>query len=299
MKQRDRFIIFGWTAVIIFAIIKIILGIFSAEIIVHIAPFISTFFLFSFAFYHGMKRYGIKNILIFLSITFIVSWSYENMSIITGFPFGHYYYTAALGPKLWLVPFYVMFGYFGVGYLSWTIAHILLDKFDNRMKGLDVFFIPVIASFVMVIWDVCTDPNCSTIRKLWIWKDGGAFFGVPVSNFLGWYLCVFTIYLIFAFYLSLRKKQAASEILVNKIFWILPVLMYMAIVIQFPFTAMFGDNVQVMSLDNHIWWTYDINGSLLMIALFTMLFISLLSLFKLVKSPYFILNSEQKSSNKQ
>jgi Carotenoid biosynthesis protein len=37
-------------------------------------------------------------------IAFIVNNFYENLSILTGFPFGHYHYTEALGPKLFLVP---------------------------------------------------------------------------------------------------------------------------------------------------------------------------------------------------
>ena len=37
-------------------------------------------------------------------IAFTVSNFYENLSLLTGFPFGHYHYTEALGPKLFLVP---------------------------------------------------------------------------------------------------------------------------------------------------------------------------------------------------
>jgi len=283
MKQKNNFFIIGWIAIITFAAIRIILGISSEGFITQITPFILTFILFSFALFHGIKCYGTKDLLVFLCITFVVSWLYENISIITGFPFGHYYYTAALGPKLWRVPVYIMFAYFGVGYLSWILAHILLDKFDNKMKGADVFFIPFIAGFVMVLWDLCTDPNCSTIRKLWIWKDGGAFFGVPVTNFLGWYLCVYTIYQIFAFYLLIKKVHIAPKTLVSKIFWVMPTLMYMAILLQFPFTAFFCNNIQIKSLDNHTWWTNDINGSLFMISLFTMFFISSLCLIKITK----------------
>jgi uncharacterized membrane protein len=42
----------------------------------------------------------------------------------------------------------------------------------------------------MVSWDLTIDPMMSTINGNWVWHDGGSYFGVPVSNFLGWYLTV-------------------------------------------------------------------------------------------------------------
>jgi putative membrane protein len=65
---------------------------------------VNVFFMISIATLHGLRRYSLKEFLIFFVITFIVSNFYENLSILTGFPFGHYHYTEALGPKLFLVP---------------------------------------------------------------------------------------------------------------------------------------------------------------------------------------------------
>src|SRR5258708_23385999 len=45
------------------------------------------------------------------------------------------------------------------------------------------------------------DPGGGAILDSWIWVRGGANFGVPVSNFLGWYLTVYVIYQLFALYL--------------------------------------------------------------------------------------------------
>ena len=100
------------------------------------------------------------------------------MSILTGFPFGHYVYTDKFGPKLWLVPLLIMPAYFSMGYIAWTIGHILLDRFDDRLAGAEVVLVPALASFVMVMWDLCIDPGSSTIAGAWIWRDGGSYFGV-------------------------------------------------------------------------------------------------------------------------
>jgi uncharacterized membrane protein len=80
---------------------------------------VNVFFVIAIATLHGLRRYSLKQFLIFFVIAFTVSNFYENLSILTGFPFGHYHYTEALGPKLFLVPLLIAPAYFGCGYLAW------------------------------------------------------------------------------------------------------------------------------------------------------------------------------------
>ena len=87
-----------------------------------LSPFISVTILMGFAIVHGIRRYGWMHFLVFFIVTFVVSWSYETLSILTGFPFGHYVYTDQLGPKLWLVPLLIMPAYFSMGYIAWTLG---------------------------------------------------------------------------------------------------------------------------------------------------------------------------------
>lgn len=284
MKNEKNILLAGWAAVIVFAAFRVLMGVISDGPVARIAPFVSTFLIFGFALFHGIKRYGFKDTLIFFMITFLIGWLYENISVISGFPFGHYYYTQVLGPKLWHVPLYIMFAYFATGYLAWTMGHILLDKFDNHIRRAEIFLIPFIAAFVMTLWDICTDPYCSTINKFWIWTDGGAYFGVPLVNFLGWYLCVYTIYGLFAFYLARKSRVVTAAISESRTFWVLPVLMYTAITLQFPFIAIFAESRQVVSCDGHVWWTSDIYWSMVTISIYTMIFVSLLCLVKLARS---------------
>ena len=58
---------------------------------------VNVFFVIAIATLHGLRRYSVKQFLIFFVIAFTVSNFYENLSI-------HYHYTEALGPKLFLVP---------------------------------------------------------------------------------------------------------------------------------------------------------------------------------------------------
>jgi uncharacterized membrane protein len=123
----------------------------------------------------------------FLAVCLGVSNASENLSILTGFPFGWYHYSDAMGPKLFLVPLQIGPAYFGVGYLSWTLARAILGDEDTRLAGLLSFATPAMASFIMVSWDLTIDPTMSTIAGNWVWHNGGSYFGVPLSNFLGWY----------------------------------------------------------------------------------------------------------------
>jgi hypothetical protein len=110
-------------------------------------------------------------------IAFIVSNFYENLSILTGFPFGHYHYTEALGPKLFLVPLLIAPAYFGCGYLAWSLAHVFVGVFGNKLRAEQIWRVPLVAAFVMVLWDLTMDPIAATVQKQWIWHDGGSYFG--------------------------------------------------------------------------------------------------------------------------
>jgi uncharacterized membrane protein len=255
-----------------------------------LTPFMSVAILMGFAIVHGTRRYGWRHFLVFFMLTFVISWSYETSSILTGFPFGHYVYTDKLGPKLWLVPLLIMPAYFSMGYIAWTLGHVLVDRFDDRLAGAEVVLVPVLASFVMVMWDLVIDPASSTITGAWIWRDGGGYFGVPLVNFLGWYLCVFTIYLVFALYLQrsaegTKVTSLRSTNLGERSTWALPALMYGAVMLTRLIQPLGDDSIQVTSHDGHVWWTGDIHTATALVALFTMLFVTVLALVRVSRSP--------------
>src|SRR5262249_3599544 len=96
---------------------------------------VNVFFVISIATLHGLRRYSLKAFFIFFVIAFIVSNIYENLSILTGFAFGHYHYTDALGPKLFLVPLLIAPAYFGCGYLAWSLAHVFVGVLGKKLRA--------------------------------------------------------------------------------------------------------------------------------------------------------------------
>src|SRR5260370_41426418 len=82
----------------------------------------------AFALIPGAVRYGWSGIVAFVVVCLVVSNILENTSILTGFPFGHYHYTDALGPKLFLVPLLIGPAYFANGYFAWVIGNVLVGE---------------------------------------------------------------------------------------------------------------------------------------------------------------------------
>ena len=102
---------------LLFALYTVCSGLLPGAIPVAIDGLLFTVLLVTFALIHGAERYGWSSILVFVIICLVVSNVSENLSILTGFPFGRYYYSDVLGPKLFLVPVLIGGAYTGVGYL--------------------------------------------------------------------------------------------------------------------------------------------------------------------------------------
>src|SRR4030065_744713 len=58
-----------------------------------------------YVIWHAMLTKGWKRSLVMFGLSFIVAFSAEAMGVNFGLVFGHYYYTAALGPSLFGVQF--------------------------------------------------------------------------------------------------------------------------------------------------------------------------------------------------
>jgi uncharacterized membrane protein len=233
-----------------------------------------------FGLLHGASIYGWRGILCFVALCLGVSNIMENLSILTGFPFGWYHYSNLMGPKLFLVPLLIGPAYFGVGYLSWTLARIILGDMDGQLRGKLTLAVPLIASFVMVSWDLTIDPIMSTVTSNWVWHDGGSYFGVPLSNFLGWY---FTVYVFFqAFALYARRFDGASVSgggTQNQ-----PLLAYASIVFAPLLSLVLGAPMSaVTDPAGQVWQSHDINTVTALVGLFTALPLWLLAIFR--RSP--------------
>lgn len=250
-------------------------------------PVVLTLLPFAFALLHAAVTYRFRDVLVFLLITLVVSNILENLSILTGFPFGHYHYTYYLGPKLFLVPVAIGLAYFGMGYLSWMLARLILGKLAPAKVGSAVYTIPLLAGFLMVAWDLTFDPLASTVSGAWIWEQGGGYFGVPFTNFIGWYLTVYLFYQLFALYMKSREKEyALVPAQVSKQYWLQAALMYGAVGLASVLSVFSGlSDRPFTDASGAVWSLRDIIDTSALAALFTMIAFTFISLVKTGELP--------------
>jgi putative membrane protein len=155
----------------------------------------------AFALLHGARVYGVRGMFTFVLCCFLIGNLFENLGVRTGFPFGQYQFTGVMGPKLFDVPILLGLAYIGMGYVSWTVARLILGDASAALTGRRVVTRPLAAAFVMVAWDLSMDAIWANLVHGWTWHRGGAYFGVPLANFFGWYLTVYLIYQSFAVWL--------------------------------------------------------------------------------------------------
>lgn len=281
---RDRIL---WSLTLVFAAFAVLKATPALDAVRALVPAISILVPTAFALIHGQRRLGGRTMLVFFAITFAISWAMESTSIATGFPFGHYHYTDNLGPKLGTVPLLIMPAYFAMCYVSWNLAHVMLDHFGREIAGHLKVAIPVVAAFIMVMWDLCMDPSRATVAQAWIWHDGGSYFGVPFVNFLGWYLTVYLIFQAFALY---AVKQATNVRNADNgdghsATWMLNVAFYFATFIEFIMMAWLAADRSVADPAGVVWSTRALYESLGLVAIFTMGFVSVLAFFKIRLTP--------------
>jgi uncharacterized membrane protein len=229
---------------------------------------------FAFSCYHGYIQYGLKKLLIFLALCLGVSFIMENLSVETGFPFGDYYYPEQLpGPRIGKVPILIGLAYFGTGYVSWVVAQIITGaRFGNGSQIISKLSLPLAASFFMVIWDLCVDPTNSTMGKNWVWENGGAYFGVPLNNYLGWFLTVAIFYFGYAFY----QFKTTQIIIKDKGYWLLGCYFYLVIGLAQVWPMFFQKYEWVKDGSGQAWFTGDLFKSASLVFAFTMLPIALI-----------------------
>ena len=160
-------------------------------------------FLASFLFI-GIVNFGARATVIFAGLTYAVALVSEWSSVHNGFPFGLYHYIEATrGHEVWVmgVPLMDSLSFTFLGFASYTLALLLSaplyrDGWDLRI--LDTWRLRrsprlwLLAAMFMVMVDLVVDP-LSVLGDRWFlgrifWYDPpGVHFGVPISNYLGWF----------------------------------------------------------------------------------------------------------------
>jgi uncharacterized membrane protein len=239
---------------------------------------------FAGAMAHCTLTYGWKNALALCAICLVVSFTMENIGASTGLIFGHYHFeVGAQLPKVGVITVIVGGVWFGMGYFAWIVAATILGRADRNLgKRRNVIALPLVAAFVMTQWDLVMDPSASTISKAWIWHDGGADFGVPLTNYLGWLLTAWIFYQLFALYLASRtdipepRREPALRLVA--------ILFYGCAGLAHLTPWLIGQAGDVADAAGHVWRIQDLRERTVAVMLFTMFLTSVLAALRLTRS---------------
>ena len=232
------------------------------------------------ALIHACAFYRPRQALMLFAICLVITFAMENLGTATGFPFGRYHFEVDAGlPHIGLIPVIVGPLWFGAGYFSWVVATILLDGADRALdRRFNLIALPIVAAFVMTQWDLVMDAPNATIAKVWIWHDGGGVFGVPLSNYLGWFLTSWLFFQAFAFYLRRQSVGASPSLKLRAI----AILFYVSAGLTHIIAWLLGSSGEVTDGGGHAWRIADIREGTVAIMLFTMLFTAMLATLRLL-----------------
>ncbi|MBP1693563.1 MAG: putative rane protein [Chloroflexi bacterium] len=164
----------------------------SAFFGLYVSPIITillTIIGFAFALIHGAVTMGWRQILLLVALTFFISLLFESVGVATGLIYGPYHYTDQLGPKfLGLVPYVISLAWFMMVYPSLMIALRLVP--DKWPPGKRILAVASLGAVIMTAWDLVMDPFMVKAGH-WVWDIRGAYFGIPLQNYFGWWLTTF------------------------------------------------------------------------------------------------------------
>ena len=114
----------------------------------------------------------------YLATTLGIGWGVEAFGTATGALFGSYHYTDALGVSLLGVPLIIPMAWSMMAYPCLLATQRLVrSKTATALLG----------GYLFTTWDIFLDPQMVG-EGYWRWARRGRYRGIPLSNFVGWFL---------------------------------------------------------------------------------------------------------------
>lgn len=122
-----------------------------------------------------------------LSLAMALGFLSEYLAVQCGCIFGPYSYTNVLSPRLLEVPLVMS--------AAWMILVAYVKVMLTR-RTWPAWIEVIAASLWMTTIDLVIDPVAAGPLRYWTWVNAGVYYGIPASNFAGWFLvsaAIFTV----------------------------------------------------------------------------------------------------------
>jgi putative membrane protein len=161
------------------------------------------FVLLGFYLIAGSFQLGLKRITAFTILAYFIAFISEYTSTRIGIPYGFYHYTGEThGKELFIsnVPFMDSLSYSFLGYFSYSLALLIVSPVTRKGWKFELSHPPwyskkvlFLTAILFVLQDVLIDPVSLRgskwfLGQIYYYPEKGIYFGVPLSNFLGWLL---------------------------------------------------------------------------------------------------------------
>jgi len=175
---------------------------------------------------------GPRSARVFLCVAVALGWLAEEAGVTFGWFFGHYTYTGVLGPRVGAVPIVIPLMWFGLCYIGFLMACLVLWRQAApaasawRVGALVAF----LAAMIVTAFDLGADPYFVFQLQAWIMeKKNGHWFGETVRGFEGWMLVSFTI--VATFQAIARPRLAAGAEASARRAALIPILVYAGLIV--------------------------------------------------------------------
>jgi uncharacterized membrane protein len=203
--------------------------------------------------WHSVVVKGVRQTVAFFLLSWAITWFCEFIGHNYGWFFGKYHYTGTLGPRIGGVPILIIVTWSVVMYTAFMLIDWLIGiKGETRARswwgrGLWAVLIAAASATLVCAWDLMVDPFATSMvwtrvahkAPWWYWVKGGPYLrelpglngrrGVPIGNFVGWWLAPFFVILIF--YLFFQKPNRVPRSLVNAVPFLTYFYLYLSLVL--------------------------------------------------------------------
>ncbi len=156
-------------------------------------PYVYAFFVcFLYFALHHLRGRGT---LAYAVLAYFLAFAAEYSATRNGFPFGSYVYIDSTRTReLWIsnIPFWDSLSFIFLSYFSWLVASAVRSPGAPERSALQPQT-AVLAGLLMMLLDVVIDPLTLLgdrwfLGRIYYYPDGGSYFGVTLSNFVGWFV---------------------------------------------------------------------------------------------------------------
>lgn len=88
-----------------------------------------------------------------------------------------------MGPQFFRLPVLLVLAYIGMGYASWVLGLSILGNIGRPFSRGHVVILLLISSFIMVAWDLASDPIWANVARAWAGQTAALFLVCRLATF--------------------------------------------------------------------------------------------------------------------